>query len=146
MDYKYEFSYSGGNLSEILEFYFDNDSWVNSDKEVYLYSGNKVIQIDDYDYYNDSWELDDSEFFSYNSLGLLESISQSGEGWTEEEIYTYEEGVGNYRVLEDGGSWYYFNYPTAQKGVEIMERTDDRKFNLKRFLVHQNKYLITNTF
>lgn len=136
LDYKYEFSYSGGNLSEILELYYKDDAWVNSDKEVYLYSGNKVIQIDDYDYDNDSWELDDSEFFSYNSLGLLESISQRGEGWTEEEIYTYEEGVGNYRLLEDEGDWYYFNYPTAQKTVKPESRPDDRKFNLKRFLVH----------
>mgnify|MGYP001050956534 CR=1 FL=1 len=108
-DYKYEFSYVNGNLTEMLESYFNNGVWEYDDKNVYLYSGNKVIQIDDYDYYNDSWQLDDTEYFSYNSLGLLESISESGEGWTWEEMYTYEEGIGNYKLLKGDGGYYDIN-------------------------------------
>ena len=135
MDSKYEFYYVNGQLTELLGFYFDNGVWESYDKNVYFYSGNKVIQIDDYDYYNDSWELDDSEFYGYNSEGLLESISESGEGWTEEEIYTYEEGIGNYRLLQgDGGYYDIFNYPTAQRGADAKVIPDERKFNLKRFL------------
>ena len=137
LDRKYELSYTNGNLTEVLRFYFDNGVWENSDKDVYLYSGNKVIQIDDYDYNNDSWQLDDSEYFSYNSLGLLESISESGEGWTWEEIYTYEEGVGNYRLLHgDAGYYEVFNYPNAQRIGETAESPDARKFNIERFLLH----------
>lgn len=137
MDYKYEFSYSGGKLSEILGIYFDDGVWVNSYKDVYLYDGNKVIQIDEYDYEDGTWELYDSEFFSYNSLGLLESISESGEGWTEEETYTYEEGIGNYKLLQGDGAWYYINnYPSAQKAAKTDARPDNRKFNLKEFLRH----------
>ncbi len=132
---KYELSYSGGNLSEILRSYYNNGEWMNSDKDVYLYSGNKVIQIDDYDYYNDTWELEYSEYFSYNSLGLLETVSESGEGWTWEEVYTYEEGIGNYRLLQGDGAWYYIhNYPTPQRMAKTNTRPDDGKFNLKRFL------------
>ncbi len=137
MDRKYEFSYSGGNISEMLESNFDDGVWVTSYKNVYLYSGNKVTRIDDYYYNNGSWELDNSEFFSYNTLGLLESISESGANWSEEEIYTYEEGVGNYKLLEFGEyGWYYINYPTAQRAAATNARTDDGKFNLKRFLMH----------
>ena len=136
MDYKYEFSYVNGNLTEMLESYFNNGVWEYHYKYVYLYSGNKVIQINDYDYYNDSWQLDDSEYFSYNSLGLLESISESGEGWTWEQIYTYEEGIGNYRLLQgDGGYYDIFNYPTAQRMDQTITSPDDRRFNLKRFLL-----------
>lgn len=136
-DYKYEFSYANGTLSEVLRFYFDNGVWENYGKDVYLYSGNKVIQIDDYDYNNDSWELDDSEYFTYNSQGLLETISESGEGWTWEEIYTYEEGIGNYRLLYgDGGYYDVFNYPNAQRMGETIASPDDRKFDIKRFLLH----------
>ncbi len=137
MDHKYEFSFSGDKLTEILAFYYNDGVWENSDREVYLYSGNKVIQIDDYDYDNDSWELNYSEFFSYNSLGLLESISESGDGWTEEEIYTYEKGIGNYKLLQLGEyGWYYINYPTAQRAAKPNPKTDEGKFNLKRFLMH----------
>jgi hypothetical protein len=137
MDYKYEFFYTNGQLTEIIEFNYNNGVWENSDKTTYSYSGNKVIQIDDYDYYNDSWELDDSEYFSYNSLGLLESISESGDGWTWEEIYTYEEGIGNYKLLQgDGGYYEIFNYPTAQRTSETYESPNARKFSLKRFLLH----------
>ena len=137
LDRKYEFSYTNGNLTEMLGFYYDDGVWENSYKDVYTYSGNKVIQIDDYDYYNDTWELDDTEYFSYNSQGLLESISESGEGWTWEEIYTYEEGLGNYKLLQGEGGYYsVFNYPTAQRIDENTESPDARKFNIKRFLVH----------
>ena len=137
LDRKYEFSYVNGNLSEVLRLSYDNGDWENSDKDVYLYSGNKVIQIDDYDYNNDNWELDDSENFSYNSQGLLESISESGDGWSEEEIYTYEEGIGNYRLLYgDAGYYEVFNYPNAQRMGETGTSPDERKFNLKRFLMH----------
>lgn len=137
LDYKYEFSYVNGNLSEVLALNYYNGVWEISDKDVYTYSGNKVIQIDDYDYYNDTWELDDSEYFSYNSLGLLESISESGEGWTWEEIYTYEEGIGNYRLLYgDAGYYDVFNYPNAQRMTETVASPDDRKINVKRLLIH----------
>ncbi|WP_296386395.1 hypothetical protein [Winogradskyella sp.] len=137
MYYKHAFSYSGGKLSEKLGLYFENGVWVNNDKDVYLYSGNKVIQIDDYDYDNDSWEFDDSEFFSYNSLGLLESISESGDGWTEEEIYTYEAGIGNYKLIQGDDGWYYYNnYPTAQREAAPNTIPDARKFNINRFLMH----------
>ena len=94
-----------------------------------------MIQIDNYDYYNDSWQLDDSHYFSYNSLGLLESNSQCGEGWSWEETYTYEEGIGNYRLLQgDGGYYDVFNYPIAQRTGESITSPDDRKINIKRFL------------
>ncbi|WP_435412648.1 hypothetical protein [Psychroserpens mesophilus] len=136
LDYKYEFSYTNGNLTELLEFYYNNDVWENSDKTVYHYSGNKVIQIDDYDYYNNSWQLDDSIFYSYNTQGLLESISESGDGWTWEEIYTYEVGVGNYKLIDEDGSYYeIFNYPTTQRMSETPVSSDDRKFKLKQFLL-----------
>lgn len=136
LDYKYEFSYANGKLTEVLGAYFNNDGvWEYNDKNTYQYSGNKVIQIDNYDYYNDSWQLDDSHYFSYNSLGLLESNSQSGEGWSWEETYTYEEGIGNYRLLQgDGGYYDVFNYPIAQRTGESITSPDDRKINIKRFL------------
>jgi hypothetical protein len=137
LDYKYEFSYTNGNLTEVLGFYYGEGVWNNSDRDVYTYSGNKVTKIDDYDYYNDSWELDDSEYYTYNSMGLLESISESGQGWTWEEIYTYEDGIGNYKLLYgDGGYYDVFNYPTAQRMSETSAGADDRKFNIKRFLLH----------
>lgn len=139
LGYKYEFSYTNGNLTEVLELNYNDGVWQNSDRTVYIYSGNKVIQIDDYDYvsFNDSWELDDSEYYSYNSLGLLESISENGEGWSWEEIYTYEEGRGNYKLLQDEDSYYQiFNYPTPQRRSETIANSDHRKFNLKQFLLH----------
>lgn len=137
IDRKYEFSYANGNLSEVLRLYYDNGVWINSDLDKYIYSGGKVIQIDDYDYnsFNDTWELDGSENFSYNSNGLLESISESGSGWTEEEIFTYEEGKGNYRLLYgDAGYYDVFNYPNAQRMSEASASTDDRKSNIIQFL------------
>ncbi|WP_439151825.1 hypothetical protein, partial [Winogradskyella sp.] len=141
-NYKYEFSYTNDNLTEVLEFYYDNgdEVWENSDREVYSYSGNKVIRIDDYDYDNDgNWELDESTNFSYNSLGLLESITQSGEGWSWEEIYTYEEGLGNYRLIHGEGGYYnVFNYPTAQRMADDNANVEDNKFSITRFLLHIN--------
>jgi hypothetical protein len=137
LDYKYEFSYTNGNLTEVLGLYYDNGIWINSYKDIYIYSGNKVIQIDDYDYYDDAWVLDDSQYFSYNSLGLLESISEGGEGWSWEEIYTYEEGRGNYKLLNDEASYYnVFNFPTAQRLGNTVESPDTRKINIKRLLFH----------
>jgi hypothetical protein len=137
LDYKYEFSYANGKLTEVLGAYFNNDGvWEYNDKNTYQYSGKNVIQIDNYDYYNDSWQLDDSQYFSYNSLGLLESISQSGEGWSWEEIYAYEEGRGNYRLLYGEGGYYnVFNYPNAQRTVESITSPEDRKFNVKQLLM-----------
>ncbi|WP_299335740.1 hypothetical protein [uncultured Psychroserpens sp.] len=138
-DYKYEFSYTNGNLTELLSYYFNEGVWKNSDKDVYSYSGNKVTQIDDYDYnsFTETWELDDSVYYSYNNLGLLESISESGEGWSWEEMYTYEDGIGNYKLLQGEGGYYeIFNYPTAQRTSDTNASTDDRALNLKRFLLH----------
>lgn len=139
IDTKYEFTYTNGNLTEVLRLNYDAGDWLNSDRDVYIYSGNKVIQIDDYDYvsFNDSWELDDSEYYSYNSQGLLESISESGDGWSWEEIYTYEEGKGNFRLLMGEGGFYdVFNYPTAQRIGNTDINTDNKKLNIKRFLLH----------
>lgn len=139
MDYKYTFSYTNGNLTEVLAFYYEDGVWENSDREVYSYSGNKVIRIDDYDYYNGTWELDDSTNFSYNSLGLLESISQSGEGWSWEELFTYEEGRGNYRLLRGEGGYYtMFNYPTAQRMAEDNTGSEDSKFHIIQSILHMN--------
>ena len=134
--YKYEFTYTNGNLTQILGLYNNEGVWVNSDKDIYMYSGNKVVQIDDYDYYDGNWQLDDSEYYSYNGEGLLESISESGDGWTWEEIYTYEAGKGNYRLLYGDGVYYdVFNYPTAQRMSTANTGPEDSKLNIIRFLL-----------
>ena len=138
LDRKYEFTYANGNLSEILRLSYVDGLWINSDLDKYIYSGGKLTQIDDYDYneFNDIWEFDDSDYFSYNSQGLLESISESGDGWSEEEIYTYEEGNGNYRLIDGDGAYdYVFNYPDAQRMSENSSSAEDKKFNIKRFLL-----------
>jgi hypothetical protein len=141
LDYKYEFSYTNGNLTEVLAYYYDDGVWVNSDRDVYTYSGDKVIRIDDYDFnnYTNVWELDDSTNFSYNSLGLLESISRSGEGWSWEELFTYEEGLGNYKLLRGEGGYYsVFNYPIAQRINETNTSSEDNKFSIIQSILHLN--------
>lgn len=140
-DYKYEFSYTNGNLTEVLAFYYDNEDevWENSYREVYIYSGNKVIRIDDYDYDDGAWALDDSTNFSYNSLGLLESVSQSGEDWTWEELFTYEEGRGNYKLLRGEGGYYsMFNYPSAQRMADDNTSGEDNKFSIIQSILQLN--------
>lgn len=139
LDYKYTFSYTNDNLTEMIGMYRSNEIWVNSSKYVYLYSGKNVIQIDYYDYSNENWELEDSTNFSYNSLGVLESISQSGEDWTWEEIYTYEEGRGNYKLLRGEGGYYsMFNYPSAQIMADDNISGEDNKFDVIQSILHMN--------
>lgn len=106
LDYKYEYSYKGNEINEIVEYnkgYSGSGAWNMVWKNVFTYTAGKITEIQNYDYIVViGWDLFGNEEFKYDDNGNLVEHSEFTHGdvepWQKSD-FTYEAGSGNFRQI-----------------------------------------------
>ena len=125
---KYVYSYSGDELSdEIYSYKQTGGTWVESYRNVYIYTAGKISNITEYFKSGNAWTISSSNDFTYDSNGNL--IKESSGTYRTD--YAYEDGSGNYLLLNEAFGGNNDFYPTPHKKSQNMEMQGNNfhKFN-----------------
>lgn len=131
-DTRYTFSYTGGNITEILEESWSGSAWENSQKQMLSYDGNgRLTEMITQEWDGVSWLNEEKETFSYDAQGRLESQADYVDtlgSWENDNRSTYVYAVPNGNGMKidyydaeigNGTSWandhrYEFYYDGAE--------------------------------
>jgi hypothetical protein len=142
---KYVFSYTGEEIKEDIHSYKQTGgAWTESSKNVYSYSSGKISKITEY-YKNDiTWTSSGYEDFSYDTHGnLIKQISYYNNSTsTDKTEYAYEEGNGNFRLINDALGGYYNNlYPTPNKKSKNLKVNFNKTTKFHPWILYSRGYL-----